>query len=270
VTAPEITPSLSVGTGAPLVLLHGLHASWRAWNPVIPHLQDRFAVFAPTLPGHRGAQVQPDPISVPTIADALEVILDEHGLSDAHLVGNSLGGWLALELARRGRARSVVAFSPAGSWTRDKDLDRLAKLMRRGRKAGDNKLAERLTRGPRMRKLAMRPASVRADLIPAEQWAGMLADVRACNALEGILAGIADHGPMKAPLAPESCPVRIVWPERDRTIPWERYGSSLMPHLPGADLVRLKGIGHIPMYDDPELVARTIADFVEPLTRGDS
>lgn len=266
-TTTTISPSFSGGAGAPVVLLHGLHASWRAWAPVLPLLTEHVAVFAPTLPAHRGATAQPSPATVPTIADALEVMLDEHGLHQAHLVGNSLGGWLALELARRGRALSVVAFSPAGSWSRDKDLARLAKLMRRGRKAGDNKLAERLTRGPRMRKLAMRPASTRADLIPLQEWTGMLEDVRACNALEGILAGIAEHGPMTAPLAPDTCPVRIVWPDKDRTIPYERYGASLMAQLPRAELVRLPGIGHIPMYDDPGLVAQTILDVVAPLTR---
>ena len=116
--AIAVTPSYVGGTGTPLVLLHGVGGTWRVWRPVLPLLERWHAVFAPTLPGHCGAErlaagVVP---SVHALADGVVEQLDRAGIDRAHIVGNSLGGWIALELARRGRARSVVVFGPAGAW----------------------------------------------------------------------------------------------------------------------------------------------------------
>src|ERR1700760_1478143 len=95
--------------GTPLVLLHGLTGAWPIWRPILPALEAEQRVFAPTLPGHHGATGLPAgrSASIDTLADVLEAQLDAEGIERAHLVGNSLGGWLALTLSRRGRARSV-------------------------------------------------------------------------------------------------------------------------------------------------------------------
>ncbi len=246
-----------------MVLLHGINSSWRIWRPVIPLLEHRHDLYVPTLPGHRGAPQVPAGADFPAVADALERMLDAAGIGRAHLVGNSLGGWLALELARRGRATSVVAFSPAGSWQDARDLRRLAMLMRNGRRLGVTRLATLLMQHDRLRRNLMRMASERADLIPASELAGILEDLRYCQAMDGILAGMTRHGQIRAPVVAVDCPVRLVWPARDRTIPFERYGRSLVELIPDVDLVTLPGIGHVPMYDDPPLVATTITDFTD-------
>src|SRR4051794_22579991 len=115
---PEISPALyRAGEGEPLVLIHGFTATWRCWLPVLAELVPRFEVIAPTLHGHDGGSPLPPsdhPHSIGRAADFLEQHLDELGVGTAHLAGNSLGGALALELAKRGRARSVVGISPAG------------------------------------------------------------------------------------------------------------------------------------------------------------
>ena len=105
------------GAGEPLLLLHGVTSSWRAWKPVLPMLEQHHDVWAVTMPGHLGGPPLPDGgFSIDVVVDALIEQLDELGIDeDPHVVGNSLGGWAALELARRGRARSVVALSPAGA-----------------------------------------------------------------------------------------------------------------------------------------------------------
>src|ERR1700731_2334481 len=110
----ELTPSHRAGTGTPLLLLHGIGAIWRVWSPVLPYLEPHHDVIVPTLAGHGGGppldpQVKP---SVHALADALEDELDKLGLQKVHIAGNSLGGWLGIELARRGRALSLVLFSP--------------------------------------------------------------------------------------------------------------------------------------------------------------
>ena len=87
------------GEGPPLLLLHGLAMSWRAWRPLLASLRTDHHVIAPTLPGHRGGPAAPADVSVTWLADYLETMLDEEGHDRVHVVGNSLGGWLALELA---------------------------------------------------------------------------------------------------------------------------------------------------------------------------
>jgi pimeloyl-ACP methyl ester carboxylesterase len=99
------------GSGPPLLLLHGITASFRVWEPVLPALEEHHEVFAPTLAGHYGAAALHDGVlaNVESLTDRLEERLDELEIARPHVVGNSLGGWLALELPRRGRASSVVA-----------------------------------------------------------------------------------------------------------------------------------------------------------------
>src|SRR3954453_2105201 len=115
---PEISPALyRAGEGEPLVLIHGFTATWRCWLPVLGELVPRFDVIAPTLRGHDGGADLPphgEPPPIARAADFLEEHLDMLGVGTAHLAGNSLGGALALELAKRGRARSVVGISPGG------------------------------------------------------------------------------------------------------------------------------------------------------------
>lgn len=92
--------------------VHGFTDTWRTWELVLDRLDLHHEVLAPTLPGHAGGPPLEGAISDDVLADALESAMDDAGFQTAHLVGNSLGGYLALRLAARGRARSVVAFAP--------------------------------------------------------------------------------------------------------------------------------------------------------------
>src|ERR1700756_1357231 len=114
----ELTRMHRGGTGQPLLLLHGIGAIWRAWSPVLPYLEPYHDVIVPTLHGHAGgpalgSEVAP---SVEALVDGIESGLDRMGLQKVHVAGNSLGGWVGIELARRGRAQSLVLLSPAGAW----------------------------------------------------------------------------------------------------------------------------------------------------------
>ncbi len=259
----QAADAYTAGSGPPLVLLHGINASWRIWSPILPLLESHYEVHALTLPGHRGAA--PLPVGgkggAVELADALEARLDESQIPRAHLVGNSLGGWLALELAQRGRAVSVVAFSPAGAWRRQRDLNRLVRLFRFGAAMNRRPSLPKLLARPRVRRVLLRSVAARADRIPTPDLAGMLADMEACTILDGLLDSIRSTGSVSALTVAADCPVRIAWPIRDRTIPFKNYGVPYVDLLPQAELVRLEGVGHVPMFDDPALVARTIIDF---------
>src|ERR671916_2246524 len=137
---PEISPArYRAGHGEPLVLVHGFTATWRCWLPVLAELVPRFDVIAPTLHGHDGGPEPPaEPAhSLSDAADHLEALLDELGVHTAHLAGNSMGGALSLELAKRGRARSVVAISPGGGWEEGDraEVERIIRLFKRNRAA---------------------------------------------------------------------------------------------------------------------------------------
>src|SRR3954469_16024028 len=99
-----------------MLLLHGFTATWRAWDLVMPALERRHDVLAPTLPGHAGGPPLAGEVGAEAILDAVERAMDDAGFDTAHVVGNSLGGYVALRLAARGRARTVVALAPAGGW----------------------------------------------------------------------------------------------------------------------------------------------------------
>src|ERR1700704_3809703 len=107
--APALPPPRG-GRGPPLLLVHGLGLSWRSWEPVLDALEVRHDVVSIDLPGFGESPPLPDD-AVPTatrLADAVESELDRLGLETPAVVGNSLGGWVALELARRGRAARAV------------------------------------------------------------------------------------------------------------------------------------------------------------------
>src|ERR1700757_1375434 len=113
----ELTPVHRGGTGPPLLLLHGIGAIWRAWSPVLPYLEPYHEVIVPTLHGHAGGPALDSEIapSVEALVDGIEAELDRMGLEKVHVAGNSLGGWIGIELARRGRGQSLVLPSPAES-----------------------------------------------------------------------------------------------------------------------------------------------------------
>jgi pimeloyl-ACP methyl ester carboxylesterase len=262
---PEVLPDSPIhraGAGSPLLLLHGFSVTWRTWKPVLEELERHHDVIAPTMLGHSGATAFGEGVlpSIDALVDGVEAELDRLGLDTVHIAGNSMGGWVALELARRGRARSVVAFSPAGAWN---SAPRMAMLVAGFRVA----LAGMTAFGHRAERLALTPSGRRRlaghqcehpeRLEPAE----LIADIRAIKAspaLRTIVNGLTET-PLR-PLPAPGCPIRIVWAQRDRVIPFEHYGAPLMRLLPTAELVRLDGVGHVPMIDDPDAVARLILE----------
>jgi len=257
------------GQGTPLVLLHGINMSWKVWRPVIPALEARHTVLAPTLAGHLGGPPLPaGPLGIAPVADAVEAMLDAEGIQQAHLVGNSLGGWIACELAQRGRARSVVAFSPAGAWATYKDQQRIVRMMRLTRRTAQWSSTRRLLSRPGLRRSSMKLALERGDRIPDDVAMEMLEETRACLLLEGLLAWIDRHGSIDGFDIDPSCPVRLAWPVADRTIPYDSYGRAFRALIPHSELVPLRGVGHVPMYDDPRLVADTVLELTGKVEAG--
>jgi pimeloyl-ACP methyl ester carboxylesterase len=249
---------------AAIVLLHGATSSARVWDSLLPTLGPRYRVVALSLAGHRGGPPLPaGPAAVvDRIVDAMCRQLDEAAIDTGHIVGNSLGGWVALELARRGRAQSVLALSPAGAWRSPRDLRRLLILFRAGAALGRVNDMSNLAAHKRLRRILLLLMAEHADRMTPAQVAATFDDIAGCTALPEILDGARDNGPIK-PVPDVGCRVRIAWGLKDRMLPFMRYGAPMLAAVPAAEFKPIPGVGHVPMIDDPMLIAQTILDFVE-------
>lgn len=266
----EISPALyRAGSGEPLVLLHGFTGTWHHWRPVLGELAARYEVIAPTLAGHYGGPPFDvhGPLTFASSTDHLERHLDEIGVGSAHFVGNSLGGALTLELAKRGRARSVVALAPAGGWSEgDGEAKRLARFFARqlrmtrlsGRHVGT------VMKRPWSRRLALRDVMRHGELVARADAVDLaLTSVRCSVASKAIQAARSDKGLALQELDRIACPVLLASPEFDRILPAERHAPRFRREIPGVESRMLPGCGHMPMWDDTHLVVQTIGEFVD-------
>jgi pimeloyl-ACP methyl ester carboxylesterase len=252
------------GQGEPLVCLHGFMDSWRTWELVLPALERQHDVLAPTLPGHAGGPPLADEISHALFADAVERAMDEAGFATAHIAGNSLGGFLALELAARGRARTVVALAPAGGWRRDDDSWRRLLTFQRElheQVRASAAIADALAATPEGRRRAMALLVENPEQIPPEVVVDQIVAVARCEAAPALIdyALGADWSLDAERIA---CPVRIVWGTADKLLPWPRAAARFREEwLPQADWVVLDGAGHAPQLDVPLETAQLVGGF---------
>ncbi len=258
------------GSGEPVVLLHGFTAAWRIWHPILADLVARYEVIAPTLPGHHGGPSYPAdrPITFGDSTDAVERLLDELGVGTAHFVGNSMGGGIALELAKRGRARSVVALAPAGGWTRgDGEGPRIGNFFARQIKMLERTHAwsERIMRRPGTRRLAFREIMRHGELVSPADAASISQAALGCSishrAIQALLADEADL--TISDLDRIACPVLLVTPQFDRVLPGPRHAPRYRREIPGVRAVTLSGCGHVPVWDDAEAVTQLIVEQVD-------
>jgi pimeloyl-ACP methyl ester carboxylesterase len=253
------------GAGEPLVLVHGIGHTWRGWKPMLPRLEQRFDVLAVDMPGFgRSAPFPPGVDSTPeALADAVEDEMARAGFDSAHLAGNSLGGWVSLELARRGRARTVTAISPAGlQHGREKDWG--AGVLRAMRWLAQNAPAPRAALGnPVTRSLLAGPTSAKGWLKDPEELMEETELFVGCPGFEATLPHTFHAQPRG--LTTLDVPVLILWGTLDLVL-LPRQGRRFERLIPGAELRYVRGIGHTPMSDAPALLAEAIEGFA--LERG--
>ena len=252
------------GSGPPLVCLHGFTGTWRMWELVLPMLERRHDLLAPTLMGHAGGPPLNGEASDAVIVDAVERAMDEAGFDTAHVVGNSLGGYVALQLAVRGRAESVVALAPAGGWAEGDDsyrdvLDwftRQQQLLRQAAPYADQIVASKLGR-----RRATESITTNYDHIPADLIAHMIAGGAACTGATALIEfGLRNGWRLDAERI--RCPVRVVWGTADQLLEWPSSAARYRDKwLPQADWVVLDGIGHCPQLDVPLETAELILGF---------
>lgn len=251
------------GSGTPLVCLHGFTDTWRTWELVLPMLEREHDVLAPTLTGHAGGPPLDGAVTAELLADGVERAMDAAGFATAHVAGNSLGGFVALQLAARGRAESVVALAPAGGWAKG-DTSYLRTLAdfetMQAQVAAALPHAASIVATPHGRRLATQLITSAYEHIPAELLLHQMRGVVGCQVQP--LVEYAGREGYDLDAERIDCPVRIVWGSGDRILAWPataaRFRDDWLPH---ADWVELDGVGHCPQLDVPLETAQLILGF---------
>ena len=249
------------GDGEPLVLLHGIGSTHADFAALRPELDASFAVYAPDLPGQGSSEALSGPPTVTALADALEADLDALGLPRVHLLGNSLGGRLALELASRGRARSVVAIAPSG-------LGSFTERLYQGSVLGTSRLVMRPLRS------LIEPASRfrlgRAALLTGLRSMPWRASRAEAAALKDGIAGTGDFwrllwfavlGDVPNRLGISGIPVVLALGTADLRAGGQTPRYRLL--VPDATFAPLLGAGHAPQSDRPAAIVALVRHAVD-------
>lgn len=251
------------GTGEPVLLVHGSGGDRRIWKPVFERLARERDVIAVDLPGHGVSPASAPPL-LPVPADyarAIGAFLTELGLERIDVVGNSVGGWTGLELARQGRARSVLAICPAGLWRGGEPRTVVAKL-KAGRRVARLllPLAPRMMRRAGGRRAVLSGAVGRPEAMPPAEAAAMLRALALTPDFERHLKYTRRRHFTDG--ASIDVPVTVAFGDRDVLLRARdcRYRDQLPAHTRWR---RLPGCGHIPTWDDPGLIVAEVSALTE-------
>lgn len=255
------------GAGSPVVLVHGLGSRWQVFSPVLDLIADAgHETIAVDLPGFGGSPlavgVTPGPRGY---AAWLTAWLAAEGIERPHLVGNSMGGGIALELGRSGVAASVTAFSPIGFWRTpgllwtQSLLTTLRGSATVARPVFHRAMGSSVARGALLAPLFGRPTLVDPD--EARDDVDGLAGGAAFAAARDSFRDYAVR-PGDDPGALAGIPVTVAWGTRDVVLTHRTQSARARAALPFARHVDLPGCGHLPFNDDPGLCTDVVLNTV--------
>lgn len=247
------------GEGNPLLLVHGLGAGLRSWDPIIHTLAAHREVIAVDLPGFGQTRPLAGEVSIATLADSVERFVSEQGLDGVATAGQSMGGRIVLELARRGIGGDTVALDPGGFWNERElaifghTLRPSIALVRALRGALPALLGNPISRTALLAQLSARPWSLTQQTVLPDLLG--LADAPATDlAMDALTKGPTQQG---APLGSVPGRVTIGWGRRDLvTVP--RQARRAVQAFPDATLHWFSRCGHFPQWDAPREAAQLI------------
>lgn len=248
------------GSGPPLVLIHGLGHRRQGWDAVLPLLTPHREVITLDLPGHgESPPLRADgKNAISVMADEVAALLASLGLNRPHIAGNSLGGALALILASRGLAASATGLSPAGfpnhryQVVYARTFFNTALLSGRVMRPAVPALARSAAgRAALFGLVVAKPGRLSAAQVVGDM-AGMAKSGKAVHAV------FASFEPFTSGI-PDDIPVTIAWGAKDRILS-PANAQVARSRLPSARFLSLDGCGHVPMTDDPALIAKVLLE----------
>ena len=245
------------GSGEPLVLLHALGMSRHVWDAVIPGLAEHFDVIAVDLPGFGEsaplpAQVEPTPAA---LAASVAGLIDELGITAPHVAGNSLGGWVALELAAVRTVASLTLLSPAGFWRSGTPL--YCRVSLRASRWLARYAARGLTRLVKYRLgrvLVLGQTHARSAGLSANYARAAVRDLGTCPGFDAAFRATVTRRYLFQPI---TAPVTIAFGSRDILL-LPRQSRHLDQLPAGFRVGQLPGCGHVPIGDNPAAVTGLI------------
>jgi pimeloyl-ACP methyl ester carboxylesterase len=246
------------GAGPALVLLHGLGSSKQAWAPVIPALAEHFDVLAIDLPGFGESPALPiGEQSLPaTLAAGVAELLRSLGIAEAHIAGNSLGGWVALELAAMYPVASLTLLSPAGLWKKTTPMYcRVSLRSSRWLAQHTSRMLSRLVNHALGRVIVLGQTHGRPVHVDPERGRAVISAMATCVGFEATLKATSPRRYLAGP--PIDIPVTVAFGSRDWLL-LPRQSRHLDQLPPSTRVATLPRCGHVPMSDDPAAVAALI------------
>ena len=249
------------GSGSPLLMVHGLGAGWRSWSPIFDALAEHREVIAVDLPGFGQTPSLTGKVSIATLSDAVADFIEQQGLDGVSTVGQSMGGRMVLELARRGVGGDTVALDPGGFWS-DRELVVFGATLRPSiavvralRGMLPALLGNPVGRTLLLAQLSARPWALSRETVLPDVLG--LADAPATGAaLDALTKGPKQQG---APAGTVPGQVTIGWGRRDLvTVP--RQAARAKELVPDAELHWFERCGHFPQWDAPHEATRLILD----------
>lgn len=252
------------GSGAPIVLVHGIGHRRQAWGPVFERLAEHHEVFAVDLPGFGESPALPKgtPHTVAAIADQLLANFAAWGIERPHIAGNSLGGAVALELARRGEVASATALSPASFIPAHQLLAAAIPLgiMRAASFLTPAIVLRVLSRSAWVRRLIGWPLYMHPERHDASATYGDALAMKRARGFEATMIQCVTPAfrPFRGPL---QAPATIAWGTHDRLL-LPSQADRARRQVPEARHEWLAGAGHVPMGDTPELITQLVEETI--------
>lgn len=260
---------VELGSGPPVLFVHGLGGCWQNWLENLPDLARDHRVIAVDLPGFGASEMPARDVSVAGYARTLELVCDALSVDAAAVVGNSMGGFVAAELAIASpqRVERLVLVSAAGLHIAELRLERALgalALTRADRVAGVYGRwvaahSDAVARRTRLRRLMFAGVARHPEAVPwplvAEQAQGF-----GRPGFMPAFRAIATY-PLRDRLAQIACPTLIVWGEKDRLVP-VRDASAFEQLIPDARKIVYPDTGHIPMLERPARFNADVREFM--------
>ena len=254
---------IDTGSGEAMLLLHGLGGSWQNWLETIPHFARTHRVVVPDLPGFGASPMPAQEISIPAYARDMRELLDALEIDTAVVVGNSMGGFIGIDMAIQApvRVSRLVLVSAAGIAIEHQRREPVRTLARGLELVGAwvAARADVVARRPRLRQLLMRTSAAHPERLPAP----LAAEQIRANGKPGWIGAFDAllSYRIRGRLGEVACPTLIVWGEEDRMVP-VRDADEFERAIPNARKVIFSDTGHLAMLERPARFNAVVDEFL--------